>query len=77
MKIRTRKIQATETKGEFVTAAAMGSQLRVPWDYGMNAEDMHAYAARRMAQKLCGSYAAPAVQVVETNERGYVFEVAI
>lgn len=75
MIIRTTKQPATETSGEYVAASARGftARVRVPWDYALSAEDMHRYAARKLAQRITGSYAAPELRVTGTWARGYIF----
>ena len=73
--IRTRKLKATDTVGARVRATGYGTSVTVPWDYGLNSEAMHAYAARRLAQKAVESYSAPEVQRVGTFHDGYSFEV--
>lgn len=74
--IRTRKLKATDTVGERVRATGYGTSVTVAWDYALDTETMHAYAARRLAQKAVESYSAPEVQRVGTFHDGYSFEVA-
>lgn len=73
--IRTRKLIATDTLGARVRATGYGTSVTVPWDYELDSEAMHAYAARRLAQKAAESYTAPEVRQVGTFHDGYSFEV--
>lgn len=73
--IRTRKLKATDTVGARARATGYGTSVTVPWDYTLSTEAMHAYAARRLAQKVVESYNAPEVRQVGAFHDGYSFEV--
>lgn len=67
MKITTRKLPATDTKGERVKAfTPYDDSIIRPWRYELDTIPMH----RAVAEELAGG----PVELVDHNLRGYVFE---
>ena len=74
MRIKTTKLQRTDTRGERVHVTGGGFTRIVPWDYRLSAEQMHERAARVLAQYAMESYSAPEVTKTGDWARGCIFE---
>lgn len=79
--IRTRKLKATDTLGERIRAtaaedvrpAAQWASVTSPWDYSLNEDQMHEYAARCAAQLALQTDGLPSVVRIGETVSGYLY----
>ena len=81
MKVRTTKVQPTDTRGERIRARTRidpiaVQTLTVAWDYGLSEMANHALAAKLLAHKVSGYGPSLLPTQVGTHQRGYDWDVA-
>lgn len=80
IRVKTRKLSATDTKGERVRATEIDPRRArkhtcdVPWNYNLSTEQMHAIAARELAGPAASLVT---VTKIDTGRRGYTFLVVL
>lgn len=73
VKIRTRKLPATDTQGARVRASGEGHTHTITWDYSLDGEDVHLKAARELAESLPAWQPGMTVTVTGEAPRGYEY----